>query len=168
MAFAAALGLRVAHRVVTRPGAAGLMEALGSLDDADVVNLRTPVDPGMRRVLLGGSDAVLANSGHEPFGLVGLETMGVGGVACTGSTGEDYAVPGQNALVLETNDPREFLGLFVELRSEPGKERALRREGRATAARYLWRRVLAGNLLPRLRALSGLAWRPPEPSTQVA
>ena len=32
--------------------------------------------------------------------------MAVAGVACTGCSGEDYAVPGYNALVLETNDPR--------------------------------------------------------------
>ncbi len=35
-----------------------------------------------------------------PNGLVGLETMAAGGVACTGGTGEDYAVAGRNALVL--------------------------------------------------------------------
>jgi hypothetical protein len=55
---------------------------------------------GPSTVLFSGSAAVLANSGREPFGLVGLETMAAGGVACTGSTGEDYVVPGQNALVL--------------------------------------------------------------------
>ena len=68
---------------------------------------------------------MLANSGHEPFGLVGLETMAVGGVACTGCSGEDYAVPGYNALVLETNDPREFTALFSELHANPRRERGL-------------------------------------------
>lgn len=79
------------------------------------------------------ADAVLANSGDEPFGLVGLETMAAGGVACTGGSGEDYAVPGYNALVLETTDPREFIGLFGELRRDPAQEHAIRQAGRLTA-----------------------------------
>jgi glycosyltransferase involved in cell wall biosynthesis len=77
-------------------------------------------------VLFQGAHAVLANSAHEPFGLVGLEAMANGGVACTGGSGEDYTVPGYNALVLETEDPQEFLGLFAALRAHPAKERALR------------------------------------------
>jgi glycosyltransferase involved in cell wall biosynthesis len=99
-------------------------------------------------------DAVLANSGHEPFGLVGLEAMAVGGLACTGCSGEDYAQAGQNALVLETDDPREFVGLFRRVRSDPEHQRALRRAARATARRYAWRDVVEGVLLPRVE-LSG-------------
>jgi glycosyltransferase involved in cell wall biosynthesis len=99
----------------------------------------------------------LANSGHEPFGLVGLETMAVGGVACTGCSGEDYAVPGQNALVLETTDPRECIGLLRELHLHPAQERAIRRAGRVTAQHYLWPQILFGILLPRLRLLAALS-----------
>src|SRR6202011_1184835 len=54
-------------------------------------------------------DAVLANSGHEPFGLVGLEVMAAGGLAVTGATGEDYANAYRNALVLETDDAIELV-----------------------------------------------------------
>jgi glycosyltransferase involved in cell wall biosynthesis len=68
--------------------------------------------PARYQVLFQGVDAVLANSRHEPFGVVGLEAMAAGGVVCTGGSGEDYAVPSHNALVLETEDPEEFLGLF--------------------------------------------------------
>jgi glycosyltransferase involved in cell wall biosynthesis len=93
---------------------------------------------------------VLANSEHEPFGLVGLEAMAVGGLACTGCSGEDYAIPGQNALVLETADPREFLGLFERVQSHPDEGSALRRAGRATAKHYAWREVVERVLLPRL------------------
>ena len=89
-------------------------------------------------------------AGGEPFGLVGLETMAAGGVACTGSTGEDYVVPGQNALVLETADPWEFVTLFRELRVNPVRDRALRRAGRATAERYSWAHIVRRLLLPRL------------------
>jgi glycosyltransferase involved in cell wall biosynthesis len=123
------------------------------VEDADVVNLRAPVDPEARRVLFRGSHAVLANSGHEPFGLVGLETMAAGGVACTGISGEDYAVPGRNALVLQTSDPREFVGLFRRLRERPTEEDRLRRAGRATAKQYAWTEVIERNFLPRLDLL---------------
>jgi glycosyltransferase involved in cell wall biosynthesis len=98
---------------------------------------------------------VLANSSHEPFGLVGLEAMAAGGLACTGCTGEDYAVPGRNALVLETNRPEEFMGLFSRLRNAPGQARAMRQAGRVTARRFSWREVVNRVLLPRVALASG-------------
>jgi len=79
--------------------------------------------------------------------------MAAGGVACTGCSGEDYAVPGHNALVLETSDPQEFLSLFGELRTHPGKERALRRAGRATAKQYRWSEIIQRVLMPRVMYL---------------
>jgi glycosyltransferase involved in cell wall biosynthesis len=124
----------------------------------DILSIRSLLDPASRRMLFRASDAVLANSRHEPFGLVGLETMAVGGVACTGCSGEDYAVPRRNALVLETTDPQEFLGLFGELRANPALERAIRRAGRATARQYTWGQIMQWHLLPQLRLLS--RWTP--------
>jgi glycosyltransferase involved in cell wall biosynthesis len=146
-----ALGLQVVEREWRVPGATGLLGALGETGNADLVNLRSHVDPDARRVLLRAVDAVLANSSHEPFGLVGLETMAAGGVACTGCSGEDYAVPGQNALVLETSDPREFVGLYGPLRADPQEALRLRRAGQSTSRRYAWRRVVEGALLPRVQ-----------------
>jgi glycosyltransferase involved in cell wall biosynthesis len=153
---ARARGLRVVERNGSRPGAEGLLWALRDLPEADIVNLRSHVDPEARRALFRSSEAVLANSGHEPFGLVGLETMAAGGVACTGCSGEDYAVPGQNALVLETDDPREFMGLFRRLRAGPGGSTALRRAGQSTARSYAWSQVVERALLPRVE-LAGMA-----------
>jgi glycosyltransferase involved in cell wall biosynthesis len=127
-----------------------MMEALQDVGNADVVLLRSHVDPEARRTLFRGVNAVLANSEHEPFGLVGLETMAAGGIACTGCSGEDYAIAGQNALVLETADPREFVGLFKRLRTNPAEASALRRSGRSTAQRYAWPQVARGVLLPRI------------------
>jgi glycosyltransferase involved in cell wall biosynthesis len=150
LAAARARGLRLAERAWSRPGADGLVEALRDPGEVDVMELRSHVDPAGRRVLFRAADAVLANSGHEPFGLVGLEAMAAGGVACTGCSGEDYAVPGHNALVLETGDPREFLGLFAWIRSQPGRERALRRAGAAAARRYAWPHIIERVVLPRL------------------
>lgn len=153
LAAAAGAGLRVVERTLPQPGVRGLLQTLERLEDVDMVSLCSPLDSDNRRVLFRGSDAVLANSEHEPFGLVGLETMAVGGVACTGCSGEDYAVPGQNALVLETTDPRECMGLLQELHLHPAQERAIRRAGRVTAQHYLWAHILSDILLPRLRLL---------------
>lgn len=147
------LGLQIAHRS-PEPGPKGLVDALRDIQGADLVNLLSHVDSDARRVLLRTSDAVLANSTHEPFGLVGLETMAAGGLACTGCSGEDYAVPGQNALVLETGEPREFISLFERLHRNPSERRALQRAGRATARSYAWPEVMHRVLLPRV-ALTG-------------
>jgi hypothetical protein len=69
---------------------------------------------------------------------------------------EDYARPGENALVLETNDPWEFVGLFGALRTNPGREQALRQAGQHTARRYAWPQVVRQILLPRLQLLTHL------------
>jgi glycosyltransferase involved in cell wall biosynthesis len=154
LAAAAAAGLRVVERASATLGVRGLLQAVEGVDEADIVRLRTPLDPASCRVLFRSSAAVLANSGREPFGLVGLETMAAGGVACTGCTGEDYVVPGQNALVLETADPWEFVNLFRQLRTNPAQERALRRAGRTTAKRYAWPHILRRILLSRLHLVA--------------
>jgi len=151
---AARAGLRIAERSMRQAGVRHLLEALTGLDEIDIVNLRSHLDAESRRVLFRAASAVLANSGHEPFGLVGLETMAAGGVACTGCSGEDYVIPGHNALVLETNDPREFVGLFNGLRQNPAYERAMRRAGRLTARRFNWSNITRQTLLPRLRLLA--------------
>jgi glycosyltransferase involved in cell wall biosynthesis len=150
LAAATAAGLRVVERPLPQPGVRGLLQALDGIEGVDLTSLRSPLDGDSCRVLYRGVDAVLANSRHEPFGLVGLETMAAGGVACTGGSGEDYAVPGYNAMALETEDPREFLSLFTALWAHPTRERALRQAGRLTARQYAWPQVLQRVLLPRL------------------
>lgn len=144
-----AQGLSVVERASAEPGPRGLLDALSGTHEADVVILRSHLSPAARGVLFRGADAVLANSGHEPFGLVGLETMAVGGLACTGASGEDYAVDGENALVLQRNDPEEFRSLFTRLRGAK-RDRALRRSGVLTARTYAWPRVVERALLPRI------------------
>lgn len=153
LARAAARGLRVSERRAGA-GVAGVLAVLEDLEEVDLLVLRSPLSPETCQLLYGGSAAVLANSGHEPFGLVGLETMAAGGLACTGGTGEDYAVPGWNALVLQTTDPNEFMRHFDWLERHPEEERALRRHGPLTARQYTWNAVVARTLLPRL-GLSG-------------
>jgi glycosyltransferase involved in cell wall biosynthesis len=154
LARAGEAGLRVVQRAGPVPGVRGLLEALDGVGGADVLDWRSPLDRESCQVLFRGAGAVLANSGREPFGLVGLETMAAGGVACTGGTGEDYVVPGQNALVLETDDPWEFVTLFREVRADPARDRALRRAGRATAEQYAWSCIVRRILLPRLQLVA--------------
>lgn len=149
-ARATAAGLRVLDRTLTSPGRRGLLRALGVEPDADVVIVGTSLDPDAKKLLFHASAAVLAHSGHEPFGLVGLETMAVAGLACTGATGEDYVVPGWNALQLQSTEPKEFMWQMLRLRREPSQERALRTNGLATAKGFAWPRVLTGFLFPSL------------------
>jgi hypothetical protein len=52
--------------------------------------------------------------------------------------------------VLQTADPREFIGLFGRLRAKPAEEEAVRRAGQRTSRAYAWAEVLRRNLLPRL------------------
>jgi glycosyltransferase involved in cell wall biosynthesis len=143
-------GLRIAECAAERSGAEGLLAALANADGADIVSLRTHIDPEARLSLFRAADAVLANSGREPFGLVGLETMAVGGVACTGCTGEDYAIAGKNALVLQTADPSEFVRLYERLQASPVHAHALRRNAKATAKSFAWPEVIERHLLPGL------------------
>lgn len=86
-------------------------------------------------------------------------------MACIGCAGEDYAIPGHNALVLESPDPQAFLGLFGELRAHPDQERAIRRAGRVTARPYRWPEIVQRVLVPRI---SGLAGAGADPSTAKA
>ncbi|HUG56282.1 MAG TPA: hypothetical protein VMJ92_04315, partial [Candidatus Limnocylindrales bacterium] len=67
-----------------------------------------------------------------------------GGVAFLGRTGEDYAVPYGNAVVVQTDDPRELGAHLERLRDAPDLVKRLKAEGRATAKRFIWPRVLDG------------------------
>ncbi|HOU93711.1 MAG TPA: glycosyltransferase [Polyangiaceae bacterium] len=154
-------GLAVVESALADPGPDGLLQALVQAREADVVLLEGDLGGSALRALFHGADAVLANSSHEPIGMVGLETMAAGGVACTGCTGEDYAVPGQNALVLQTDDPEEFVRLFADLSTRPDGDAGLRAAARATAERYRWESVLETALWPRLRLAR--AATPPRP-----
>lgn len=121
-----------------------MMDALrdATEKDADVLNLRFGVTSELARALYAAADGVLANSVYEPFGLVGLEAMAAGGVVYTGGTGEDYAVTGRNAVVLETLDPDEIVERCDELAESPERASRLRRAARLTARQYTWKQVV--------------------------
>jgi len=133
---------------VRAPGdASGLATILRDNPDADVINLTSFVADDILGVIYSASDAVLANSSHEPFGLVGLEVMAAGGLAVTGSTGEDYAQAFRNALVMETDDPIELVTELNLLKQRPQLAAAIRRRGRVTARQYTWEKVIDQLLL---------------------
>ncbi len=146
-------GLRWVDAQPQGAGTHALLAALDAAAEADVLCLRFSLDSEASRALFRTAAAVLADSRFEPFGLVGLEAMAVGGVACTRLSGEDYAIPGRNALVLQTEDPRELCAVLRRLREHPDEERALRRAARFTARQYSWREVMKRVLMPRLALL---------------
>jgi glycosyltransferase involved in cell wall biosynthesis len=120
-----------------------LAEAIATVT-AEVCFLDYFVPEQSLRAMYQAADGVLANSEKEPFGLVGLEVMASGGVAYVGRTGEDYAVPFGNAVVMQSDDPRELLATHRSLDARPEIVRAIRADGRATAKRFVWPRVLDG------------------------
>ena len=146
LALAEHEGLVVAQATAP-PDVAALAAMLRDTGQADVLNLTTFVSDAVVRAAYSACDAVLANSGHEPFGLVGLEVMAAGGIAVTGSTGEDYAEAYRNAVVLETDDPLEIVTELSALRDRPRLASHLRKRGRVTARDYLWDRVIDQLLL---------------------
>ena len=130
----------------------GIATALGSADpEAAVLNLQFFVPDDVLSVFYAAADGVLANSGYEPFGLVGLETMAAGGVAYVGSTGEDYALPLQNCVILDDiPDADEIVHFARLLLEEPALARHIRRQARETAGLYTWDAILP-LLLTKLR-----------------
>jgi len=109
---------------------------------APIVNIRSYVPEELLFALYHIADAVLANSGKEPFGLVGLEVMAAGGLAVTGSTGEDYAQQFENAIVCDTGDGRELAAYLEVLLGDDVLARTIRSAGEATAERFTWPIVL--------------------------
>jgi glycosyltransferase involved in cell wall biosynthesis len=113
-----------------------------SFVDAAVVHVRAFLDEATLYALYAAAEAVLANSGKEPFGLVGLEVMAAGGIAICGATGEEYAEPFVNAIVCDTSDGRELAAYLKALLDDPALAGELRANGGQTAARYTWDNAL--------------------------
>ena len=150
LAFAARAGLTVADWHEPIEDASGIVAALSETEGAPIVNLRRFLPDAVVPEIDAAATAVLANSGHEPFGLVGLEAMAAGGVAMVGATGEEYARPYGNAIVVETDDPSEVSSALSGLVAQPALARRLRGAARRDAADFAWPVVVDG-LVERLR-----------------
>ena len=109
---------------------------------ADIVHLQAFLPENTLAAIYAASDAVLANSGKEPFGLVGLEVMAAGGIPVCGATGEDYAEPFVNAIVCDTADGRELAEYLHDSYGDERRADRMRQAGYATANRYVWPNVL--------------------------
>lgn len=153
LARARHLGLHVRDIEAHRPSPEECLDLLRDAGEADVYHLRFFVPADFVRVCSAAADAVLANSGHEPFGLVGLEVMAAGGLAFTGSTGEEYAISFENAVSLETEDSDEIVGYLLHLLRNPDEVAKIRAAGKRTAAEYTWDEVIE-NLLGKLGYLA--------------
>jgi glycosyltransferase involved in cell wall biosynthesis len=137
-----ARGLKVDRLVLPPAATARDVATAVSTTTGEVVFLDFFVAERTLRALYGSANGVLANSEKEPFGLVGLEVMSCGGIAYVGRTGEDYAVPFGNSVVIQSDDPRELISAYTTLREKPALAAQLRADGRATAKRFTWPRIL--------------------------
>ena len=153
VARAQMMGLRIAFVTCADGSAAALSHAVDAVrHENDVVFIQNALSRPQLQCLYRVSEGVLANSGIEPFGLVGLEAMACGGLSFLGATGEDYATPGHDAISLQTNSPAELVGQLLYLRENPDFARRLRYEARKTAARFTWRDVIRAHIAPMLFA----------------
>lgn len=143
------------------------IEALAATPRADIYNIVSFMSDELISLFYSGADAVLANSGHEPFGLVGLEVMAAGGIAFVGSTGEDYAVPYLNSVVLDTDDPAEITIALEFLRKHPEVVARMRTDGQETAHSFSWGNVIVDSLLGKLEYVAmRQVTTPPQKSTE--
>jgi glycosyltransferase involved in cell wall biosynthesis len=145
------LGLVVKDVVADGDSIDTRLEAIMAASDCDVLNVRFHCQHELLRTLYNASDAVLANSTHEPFGLVGLEVMASGGLVFTGGTGEDYAQHFFNSIVLDVNDAQEIAAYLDYLALHPGVASRLRKAGQITARQFTWPFVVDG-LIERLES----------------
>jgi glycosyltransferase involved in cell wall biosynthesis len=170
---ARSLGLTVGEARTNSAWFDGHLCALREAAPADVIDVKFHLPLYSSRVLYRAVDGVLANSGHEPFGIVGLEAMAAGGIAYTGCTGEDYAIPLVNSFVLETDDPLEIVGYVTYLRETPQEDKRMRKAARRTARQFTWEsavRNLVGKLTNQARVqgiLPGRAEPAPLPLFEV-
>lgn len=146
-------GLHIQDVVAKRPNLEQCFDAIEQAGPADIYNLRFFLPEDFVRTTYAAADATLANSGHEPFGLVALEVMAAQGIAVTGSTGEDYAISFENAIVTETEDPDEIVGYLLYLRRHPEEQERMRKASQYTARQFLWDRVIE-NMVGKLEFLA--------------
>lgn len=150
---AAELGLSVQDVTAKRPNLDKCIDLIGHAPQADILNLRFFLPEEFVMLLYQVTDCVFANSGFEPFGLVGLEVMAAGGIAFTGATGEDYVTPFVNAISVETDDPREMESYLSWLHENPERKEDIKKRARETARDYIWPTVIR-NLVQRIEFLS--------------
>lgn len=140
-----------------------VVKLLRAAPAADIYNLRFVLSQEHLRPFYAAADAVLANSGHEPFGLVGLEGMAAGGLVFTGATGEEYTLCGQCAMALDTDSPEEIVAHVMALKDEPERAEGIRQAARTRAAVFTWDKV-TNVLLDKVQFIARATARRPRPA----
>jgi glycosyltransferase involved in cell wall biosynthesis len=135
---AVSLGLTVKEAQIASGDRDGYLKALAAAAPADVIDIRFQLPLDFLAIMYRGADAVLANSSHEPFGIVGLEVMAAGGIVFTGSTGEDYSISFVNSFMIETPDPMEIVSYVMYIKSYPRQAERMRALARFMARYYTW------------------------------
>ncbi len=163
------LGLSVEHVTGEPADWRQLVDLLAAASPADVYHFSFHMSPEMLRPFYAAADAVLANSGHEPFGLVGLEGMAAGGLVFVGSTGEEYSFAGPCAISLDTDDPEEIVSETLELREDVARAREIRSAARRTSAEFTWDKVIDA-VMDKVRfvgrSIGALRTSPPQPPVE--
>jgi alpha-amylase len=168
------LGLSVADVEGAPASWDDVLGLLAQAGPADLYNLRFFMPQTWLRPFYAAADAVLANSGHEPFGLVGLEAMAAGGVVFIGATGEEYTLGGRSAVALDTDQPEEIVDHLRDMQSDPALADAMRAAAHEAAGSFTWKRV-CGILLEKIHFVASeagildnpAALPPPRPETQA-
>lgn len=151
---AEALGLSWNTVKPERNDNAAVLATLEQAVGADIIELDFFVPEAFLRTLYWAATAVLANSGHEPFGLVGLEVMACSGVALTGSTGEEYVNSFHNGIAVSSDDSREIAIYLQELAGNEKLQERLRVQGRESAKVFNWDGIIEDFL----RKIELVAW----------
>ena len=130
------------ERALSKEDFTAYYEAIHKAGLGDVLNFLFPMPYPFLQLIYKSSDVVLANSIHEPFGLVGLEAMAAGAVVFTGCSGEDYATHMHNAIVLDTSSAEEITFYVDYLRKHPEDKRTISKAARSTAEQWTWEEVV--------------------------
>ena len=127
---------------VANPTLDEMILALERNAEADILELGFFLPEELLRTVYAAADAVLANSGHEPFGLVGLEVMATGGIAFTGATGEEYAQSFHNAVVVDSDNALEMAVYITSLQAQEAERARIRANAFVTAQHFTWNEVV--------------------------
>ena len=117
-------------------------EAFSHAGTEDILNLMFPIPHSFLKVIYRASDVVLANSVHEPFGLVDLEAMATGAVVFTGCSGEDYAMHLVNSIVLDSFNAEEVKFYIENLQAHDEEKKGIQAAARETAKQFTWDKVV--------------------------
>src|SRR5260370_24634638 len=93
------IGFKIQDVTASRPNLEQCLDIMAHAGPADIYNLRFFLPEEFVRTIYNAADATLANSGHEPFGLVPLEVMAAEGIAWTGLTAAHFSLSRANARV---------------------------------------------------------------------